>query len=92
MMGVFLMSKRSPISLQLKLHAVQWCLKHQSSLNYEAKKLPVKEVTVKDWITKYEAEGLDGLKESTIWKHTLRNWRLLLFVMSCLLIALYQQQ
>jgi len=68
MMGVFLMSKRSPISLELKLHVVRRCLGHKSNPYYEAKKLGVKTDTVKNWLRKYEADGLDGLKESTRWK------------------------
>ncbi|WP_084402938.1 helix-turn-helix domain-containing protein [Paenibacillus antarcticus] len=62
------MSKRSPISRELKLHVVQRCLEHKSNPNYEAKQLGVRKGTVKDWIRKYEADGLDGLKKSNTWK------------------------
>ena len=62
------MSKRSPISLEIKLHTVQRCLAHKSNPNYEAKQLGVSKQSVKDWIRKYEADGLDGLKESNTWK------------------------
>lgn len=62
------MSKRSPFSLEVKIHAVQRCLEHMSNPNYEAKQLRVSKTTVKDWIRKYKAEGLDGLKKSNTWK------------------------
>ena len=68
MMGVFLMSKRSPTSLEVKLHAVQRYLEHKSNPSYEAKQLRVSKGAVKDWIRKYKADGLDGLKESNTWK------------------------
>ncbi len=62
------MSKRSPTSLEVKLHAVHRCLEHKSNPNYEAKQLKVSKGAVKDWIRKYKADGLDGLKESNTWK------------------------
>ena len=62
------MSKRSPTSLKVKSHVVQRCLEHKSNPNYEAKQLGVSKGTVKDWIRKYEADGLDGLKKSNTWK------------------------
>ncbi|GAK40676.1 helix-turn-helix domain-containing protein [Paenibacillus urinalis] len=62
------MSKRSPISLEVKLQAVQRCLERRSNPNYESKQLRISKGTVKDWIRKYEADGLDGLKESNTWK------------------------
>ncbi|AJS57612.1 helix-turn-helix domain-containing protein [Paenibacillus sp. IHBB 10380] len=62
------MSKRSPTSLEVKLHAVQRCLGHKSNPNYEAKQLGVSKGTVTDWIRKYKADGLEGLKESKTWK------------------------
>jgi transposase-like protein len=68
MMGVFLMSKRSPASLELKLHVVRLCLEHKSNPNYEAKQLGLSSHTVREWIRKYKADGLDGLKESRTWK------------------------
>jgi transposase len=68
MMGVFLMSKRCPTSIEVKLHAVQRCLAHKSNPNYEAKHLGVRKGTVNDWIRKYETDDLDGLKKSATWK------------------------
>ncbi|URN93496.1 MAG: helix-turn-helix domain-containing protein [Candidatus Pristimantibacillus lignocellulolyticus] len=62
------MSKRSPISLEVKLYAVQQCLEHKSNPNYEAKQLGVSHYSVTDWIRKYKADGLEGLKKSNTWK------------------------
>ncbi|MFD2117187.1 helix-turn-helix domain-containing protein [Paenibacillus yanchengensis] len=62
------MSKRSSISVEVKLHVVQRCLAHKSNPNHEAKQLGVSHYSVTDWIRKYEADGLDGLKESHTWK------------------------
>ncbi|MEE4562245.1 helix-turn-helix domain-containing protein [Paenibacillus polymyxa] len=60
------MSKRSPISLDVKLHVVKRCLQQDSNPHYEAKQLGVDKETVKDWIRKYETEGYEGLKESRV--------------------------
>lgn len=68
MMGVFVMSKRSSISLDVKLHVVQRCIQHVSNPNYEAKQLGIAKTTVTDWIRKYTAEGYEGLKKSNGWK------------------------
>jgi transposase len=68
MTGVFLMSKRSPASLEVKLHVVRLCLEHKSNPNYEAKQRGLSSHTVREWIRKYKADGLDGLKESRTWK------------------------
>lgn len=68
MMGVFVMSKRSPISLDVKLRVVQQCIRNESNSNYEAGQLGVAKETVADWIRKYRANGYEGLKESTSWK------------------------
>ncbi len=61
------MSKRSPASLKVKLHVVRLCLEHKSNPNYEAKQLGLSSHTVREWIRKYKADGLDGLKESKTW-------------------------
>ncbi|MCL6459537.1 MAG: helix-turn-helix domain-containing protein, partial [Gorillibacterium sp.] len=55
---------------------VQRCLEHKSNPNYEAKQLGVSKGTVADWIRKYKAEGLDGLKESNTWKTYSKELRL----------------
>ncbi|MEH7087173.1 helix-turn-helix domain-containing protein [Neobacillus drentensis] len=62
------MSKRSSTSFEMKLHVVQRCLEHKSNPNNEAKQLRISSHTVKEWIRKYSADGLDGLRESNTWK------------------------
>lgn len=62
------MSKRSPTTLEEKLHTVQRCLEHKSNPHHEAKQLGVDKKTVADWMRKYKAQGLEGLKESNTWK------------------------
>ncbi|WCF08753.1 helix-turn-helix domain-containing protein [Paenibacillus thiaminolyticus] len=58
------MSKRSPISLEVKLRVVKRCLQNETNPSYEAKQLGVDRHTVTDWIRKYKADGYEGLKES----------------------------
>ncbi|PQP83927.1 transposase [Paenibacillus sp. PCH8] len=70
------MSKRSPISLKIKLHTVQRCLEHHSNPNSEAKQIGVSKSSVTDWIRKYKAHGWSGLKESKTWKTYSRELRL----------------
>ncbi|WP_425342975.1 helix-turn-helix domain-containing protein [Paenibacillus turicensis] len=67
-MGVFVISKRSPISIEIKLEVVRKCLRQDSNPHYEANQLGVDKETVKDWIRKYEAEGSERLKESRVCK------------------------
>jgi transposase len=68
MMGVFVMSKRSQIPLDVKLHVVERCMQNQSNPNYEAKQLGVAHITVRDWIRRVRAKGVEGLKPSKGWK------------------------
>ncbi|MNJ35516.1 Transposase [compost metagenome] len=58
------MSKRSPISLEVKLRAVKRCLQNETNPTYEAARLGVDRHTITDWIRKYEVDGYEGLKES----------------------------
>lgn len=58
------MSKRSLISLDVKLQVVRRCLRQDSNPHYEANQLGVDKETVKDWIRKYEEQGIEGLGES----------------------------
>ncbi|MDT2276299.1 helix-turn-helix domain-containing protein [Paenibacillus larvae] len=58
------MSKRSPTSLEVKLRVVKRCLQNETNPSYEAKQLGIDKNTVTDWVRKYKADGLDGLKES----------------------------
>lgn len=62
-----MMSKRSPISLEVKLRTVKRCLQHEASPNHEAKQLGIAKSTVTDWIRKYQADGEEGLRESRGW-------------------------
>ncbi|MDT2254971.1 helix-turn-helix domain-containing protein [Paenibacillus larvae] len=41
--------------------------------SYEAKQLGIDKNTVTDWVRKYKADGLDGLKESSDAKLTQRT-------------------
>ncbi|MHA7583224.1 helix-turn-helix domain-containing protein [Paenibacillus vandeheii] len=70
------MSKRSPVSLEMKLYIVQRCLGFHSNPNAEAKRIGVSKNSVKDWIRKYRARGLDGLKASKTWKTYSEDLRL----------------
>jgi len=63
-----MMSKRSPISLDVKLRVVQQCIRNESNPSYEAGQLGISSDTVADWIRKYEEDGYERLKESTGWK------------------------
>jgi len=56
------MSKRSSTSIETKLHAIQRRLEHKSNPNYEARQLGVSSHTVREWIRKYRADGLDYQK------------------------------
>ena len=62
------MSKRSPIAFEVKLQVVKRCLQHDSNPNHEGKQLGIDKETVQDWIRKYKADGLEGLKKSESWK------------------------
>lgn len=56
------------VSLEIKLHIVQRCLDYQSNPQAEAKHIGVSPSSVRDWIRKYKASGLDGLRKSNTWK------------------------
>lgn len=58
------MSKRCLISVDVKLQVVRKCLRQESNPHYEASQLGVDNGTVKDWIRKYEEQGIEGLEES----------------------------
>ncbi|HIW31236.1 MAG TPA: helix-turn-helix domain-containing protein, partial [Candidatus Paenibacillus intestinavium] len=70
------MSKRSSTSVEMKLHVVQRCLEYKSNPTHEAKQIGVNPHTVNEWIRKYKADGLDGLKESNTWKTYSKELRL----------------
>ncbi|MDT2194672.1 helix-turn-helix domain-containing protein [Paenibacillus larvae] len=50
--------------LEVKLRVVKRCLQNETNPSYEAKQLGIDKNTVTDWVRKYKADGLDGLKES----------------------------
>ncbi|MEK3785177.1 helix-turn-helix domain-containing protein [Paenibacillus sp. FSL K6-1230] len=62
------MSKKSPISYELKIQAVRRCLRYESNPNHEAKQLGISPDTVTDWVRKYQADGEEGLRKSKGWK------------------------
>ncbi|WP_405152865.1 helix-turn-helix domain-containing protein [Paenibacillus sp. FSL K6-0108] len=70
------MSKRSPISYEIKIQVVRRCLRHESNPNQEAKQLGVHKNTVTDWIRKYQADEVEGLNESKSWKVYSKELRL----------------
>jgi len=76
MMGVFVMSKRSTISYEVKIQAVRRCLRYESNPNHEAKQLGVHKNTVTDWVRKYQANGEEGLREAKGWKSYSKELRL----------------
>lgn len=43
-------------------------IERQISVNTVAKEYKVSNLTIKEWIRKYQAEGVDGLKETKTWK------------------------
>ncbi|WIV17575.1 helix-turn-helix domain-containing protein [Paenibacillus polygoni] len=70
------MSKRSPIPYEIKIQVVRRCLQHESNPNYEAKQLGIHKSTVTEWIRKYQAGGVEGLKKSKGWKAYSKELRL----------------
>lgn len=62
------MSKRSQVSYEIKVAVVRRCLHYESSPNHEAGQLGVSPETVRSWLSKYQADGEEGLKESNEWK------------------------
>jgi transposase len=53
-----MMSKRSPISLEIKLRVVERCLHNETIPSYEAKRLRIDRSMVTDWVRKYKVDGL----------------------------------
>ena len=62
------MSKRSPKSVEEKLEAVHLYLEQGQSISTLVMKFEVSETTIREWIRKYQQDGIDGLKESRTWK------------------------
>lgn len=67
MMGVFSMSKRGKFSVEEKLFSVHQILQSRTSINAEAKRIGVRNNTLKDWIRKYEVGGVERLEELKTW-------------------------
>jgi transposase-like protein len=56
------MSKRSPISLDLKIQAVTGYLSGQLSQEASADKYGVSDMTIRNWLRKYKVKGAAGLQ------------------------------
>ena len=62
------MSKRSLYSPEEKYQVISEVIDGRHSVNSIAKKHSLPRTTIKDWISKYEDDGIEGLKKSTTWK------------------------
>ena len=62
------MSKRSPKSVEEKLEIVHLYLEQGKSISILTKAFGVNSDTIRNWIRKYQKEGVEGLKESHSWK------------------------
>lgn len=71
------MSKRgSKHSLEDRDQAARQVIDQNYSILRVAKNYETSRTTLKTWVRKYKAEGLDGLKESRIWKRYPTNLKL----------------
>ena len=62
------MSKRNPKSVEEKLEVVHLYLEQEKSITTLTKVFGVSDDTIKDWVRKYQKDGIEGLKESPSWK------------------------
>ena len=62
------MSKRSPKSVEEKLEIVHLYLEQGKSMSILTKAFGVNGNIIRNWIRKYQTEGVEGLKESHSWK------------------------
>lgn len=62
------MSKRNLYSPKEKYQIISEVMDGQQSVNSIAKKYSLPWSTIKDWLRKYNDDGIEGLKESTTWK------------------------
>ena len=67
--GSFRMSKRSPKLVEEKLEVVHLLLNQEQSVGQLSKQYQVSKQTIQFWKMKYEKSGIDGLRESRIWKN-----------------------
>lgn len=69
MKGVFCMSKRmTKQELDERIQIVRQVLEKRKPVGALAKEYEISKSTLKSWIRKYQADGVDGLKESRSWK------------------------
>ena len=62
------MSKRGPKSVEEKLEVVHLYLEQGKSISILTKAFGVNGDTIRNWIRKYQTEGVEGLKERHSWK------------------------
>lgn len=62
------MSKRSPKSVEEKLEVVLRYQIEGESVGQLARECGISKYSVRDWIRKYQTNGIEGLKESQTWK------------------------
>ncbi|WP_018163694.1 helix-turn-helix domain-containing protein, partial [Streptococcus henryi] len=62
------MSKRSPKSVEEKLEVVLRYQREGKSADQLAREYGISKYSVRDWIRKYQTNGIEGLKGSHTWK------------------------
>ena len=62
------MAKRGPKSVEEKLEVVHLYLEQGKSISILTKAFVVNGDTIRNWIRKYQTEGVEGLKERHSWK------------------------
>lgn len=60
--------RRSKHTLDERIEAVLRVIEGRTSVSTIAKEYSVDRTTINLWVSKYEADGVDGLKEARIWK------------------------
>lgn len=60
--------RRTKHTLDERVAAVLSVIEEQKSINTVAKEYKVSKSTIKDWVRKYQAEGVEGLKRAKGWK------------------------
>lgn len=64
------MSKRtSEHTVTERIEVVEKVFHNRESIHSVTKRHHLNKITLKEWIHKYQNDGVDGLKESTSWKH-----------------------
>lgn len=62
------MSKRGPKSGKEKLEVIHLYLEQEKSISILTKAFGVNGDTIRNWIRKYQTDGVEGLKERHSWK------------------------